>query len=96
MRYDKRSWKEFQETGLLLFVNQFLHIFGWSIIWEKDETNEIVSVYPARTKWRGFSEKNTDKAYSQVTKYLENNITELKHDVKEYEILADRYFGRDK
>jgi hypothetical protein len=81
--YERHSWKKFRETGLLIFINQFLQIFGWSIILEVDtETEEITFVYPKRTKWRGFSEKDTDKAYTQVTKYLENNITELKHEVE--------------
>jgi hypothetical protein len=78
------DWKEFRETGLLLFVNQFLQIFGWSIFLEVDnETKEIVTVYPARTKWRGFPEEKIAMAYSQVTEYLEKNITKLKHEAKE-------------
>lgn len=29
---DKKSWDKFRETGLLCFVNTFLHIFGWCIV----------------------------------------------------------------
>lgn len=35
---------EFRESGLLLFVNTFLHIFGWVIVIEMDDDgNECVS-----------------------------------------------------
>jgi hypothetical protein len=30
----KKEWSEFRSTGLLLFINQILHVFGWAIVFE--------------------------------------------------------------
>ena len=79
---ERKSFKEFRETGLLLFVNQFLHIFGWALIVEVNENNEETDFYPARCKFRGFGEKNTTRAYQRVTKYLAQNIPDLLKDIK--------------
>ena len=50
----EKTWEEFKSCGLLLFINQILHIFGWAICFEYDETQEkIIKVYPARVKFRG-------------------------------------------
>lgn len=78
----KKNWNEFRETGLLLFINQFLHIFGWAIVTEIDEeTNEVINAYPARVKFRGFGEKNTTKAYQKLTQYMVDNSNELNKEV---------------
>lgn len=53
---EKKEWKEFRESGLLWFINSILHLFGWSIVFEISD-NEIISIYPARVTYRGFSEK---------------------------------------
>ena len=37
-------------------TNQFLHIFGYALVFKYDN-NKINRVYPARVKFRGFSEK---------------------------------------
>lgn len=76
----KKTWDEFRSTGLLLFVNQFLHIFGWSlvVVYNKDK---VIDCYPARTEWRGFKEEHTTEAYEKVTTYLKNNISSLHGDV---------------
>ncbi|WP_078125670.1 hypothetical protein [Leptospira alexanderi] len=78
----KKSWEEFRSTGLLLFVNHFLHIFGWALVFEFSE-NKVITVYPARVKFRGFSEKGTSKAFKKVTTYLQDSIEELKKEVEE-------------
>jgi len=79
---ENRSWQEFRETGLLLLVNQFLHIFGWALVAdvEKDEEDKFVlanSCYPARTGFRGFSEKYTSEAYKKISRYMVNNANTL-------------------
>ena len=80
---EKKTIKEFQSTGLLLFVNQFLHIFGWVIIVVQDEENSGLSfMYPARTKYRGFKEKYTDEAYKKVSEYMKENSETLVNDTK--------------
>jgi len=72
----KKEWSEFRATGLLLIINQFLHIFGWSIVFEFD--GEIVkSVYPARVKFRGFSDKDVEENYTKISEYMKANADEL-------------------
>ena len=74
----KKSWEEFKNSGLLWFTNSILHMFGWSIVVEVDEeTKTIKEAYPARVKFRGFSEKSNTKGYRNVSKYLQENIDEL-------------------
>ena len=79
---EKKTWKEFRESGLLTFVNTFLHIFGWVLVLEMDDTGNITEAYPARTSWRGFSEDAMDKAYKRVTKGLQADIPQLMEDVE--------------
>ena len=73
---DKKSWEEFRDTGLVLIINQILHIFGWAIVFEV-ENNEVKNVYPARVKFRGFDNDSTDESYKKVSEYLKRNIKEL-------------------
>jgi len=79
---DKRTWGEFRKTGLFLMLNQFLHIFGWAIVMDIKE-EEIVRVYPARVRFRGFSEGAQVKAHKDLSKYLVNNAEELKKEAHE-------------
>ncbi|MFZ7166529.1 MAG: hypothetical protein ACO1G5_03185 [Bacteroidota bacterium] len=73
---NKKDWNEFRNTGLVLIINQILHIFGWAIVFEV-ENNEVKNVYPARVKFRGFDNDSTDEAYRKVSKYLKDNSEEL-------------------
>lgn len=77
---DKRNWNEFRDSGLGLIVNQILHIFGWAIVFELDGEN-VMRVFPARVKFRGFDKKSTSDAYVKVTSYLKENINELDQEV---------------
>ncbi|OMI16493.1 hypothetical protein [Leptospira weilii] len=79
---NKKNWDEFRSTGLILFINHFLHIFGWALVFECAD-QKIVSVYPARVKYRGFPETATDEAFKKVTNYLQDMIEELKKEVEE-------------
>ena len=72
----KKEWSEFRSTGLVLIINQILHIFGWALVFEF-ENDEIKNVYPARVKFRGFDNKNTDEAYQKLSKYMLDNAKEL-------------------
>lgn len=74
----EKTWEEFRSTGLLLLVNQFLHIFGWSIVIQVlDKEQGISRVYPARVKFRGFDENSTSDAYKKVSKFMDENSKEL-------------------
>lgn len=76
---ERKTLNEFRKTGLLLFVNQFLHIFGWAIVVDTD-TDEM---YPARVKFRGFDEKNTADAYIKLSEYMKDNSEVLSEEAKE-------------
>ena len=73
---DKKSWKEFRDSGLLWWINTILHTFGWAIVVELDK-EEITQVYPARVKFRGFPSEVSTNGYINVSKYLKDNIDEI-------------------
>lgn len=78
---NKKTWEEFQNTGLLWFTNTILHLFGWAIVLTK-ENNKIVECYPARVKYRGFDEKSNTEGYIKVSNYLKNNINDITEEAK--------------
>lgn len=78
----RKTWKEFRETGLLFFINQVLHVFGWAITVNVDDNGEVTDAYPSRVKFRGFGEESIDKGYAQVTRYLKDNIDDLLKEVE--------------
>lgn len=80
---EKKSWSEFKNSGLLWWINMILHTFGWAIVLEKKENGEILNVYPARVKFRGFSEKNNTEGYIKVSQFLKDNADELLKEAEE-------------
>jgi hypothetical protein len=80
---DKKTWQEFRESGLLWWINMILHTFGWSIVVEVDGNSNINEAYPARVKFRGFSEKDNSNGYVNVSNYLKENIIEIERESKE-------------
>lgn len=74
---EKRTWKEFQDSGLFWWINMILHTFGWAIVLELDDDENIKSVFPARVKFRGFSEQSNTDGYSKISKYMKDNSDEL-------------------
>lgn len=70
---ERKTGKEFRESGLLWFINTTLHMFDWALVWDTG-TDEI---YPARVKFRGFDEKNNTEGYIKVGTYLKENIDEI-------------------
>ncbi|PAD70590.1 hypothetical protein CHH83_01960 [Bacillus sp. 7586-K] len=79
---EEKSWKEFRESGLLWFINQTLHLFGWALTIEYKE-GQINRVYPARVKFRGFDETTNTDGYKKVSTYLKDNIEELEKEANE-------------
>lgn len=74
----KKNWDEFRETGLALFINNILHVFGWALVFEvDDETQKVTSCYPARVKFRGFGEQDTNESFERIANYLKDNIEDL-------------------
>ena len=81
--YEEKTWLDLQKTGLIMFINTFLHIFGWCIILEAEDDGTFKRAYPARTKWRGFSSDSMDRAYKKITNEMKENIDQLIKDVEE-------------
>lgn len=79
----KKSWKEFQDSGFLWWINMILHTFGWAIVLEFDEKGKIQDVYPARCDYRGFSEETNSKGYIKVSKYMVDNAENLLEEAKD-------------
>lgn len=80
---DKRSWKEFRESGMLWWINMILHTFGWAICCDVEEDRSVSSAYPARVKFRGFDEKNNTEGYIKVSKFIKDNAEDLFLEAKE-------------
>ena len=78
---DFKTWEDFRESGLLWWVNMILYTFGWAICLEM-KSDEIVGVYPARVKFRGFSGELNDDGYRKVSKYLKENSEALYEEYK--------------
>lgn len=79
----KEKWKEFRESGMLWWINMILHTFGWAIVYDIDKlTKEIIEVYPARVRYRGFNEENNTEGYIKVSKYLKENADVLLNEVE--------------
>lgn len=73
---NKKTWKEFKDSGFLWWINMILHTFGWAIVVESND-GEITEVYPARTAFRGFSDKDNSRGYIKVSEYMKDNIEKL-------------------
>lgn len=78
----QKAWLEFRQSGLFVFVNQFLHIFGWAIVVDLGDDMQVVSAYPQRVKYRGFEVEINDEAYKRVSEYMKNNANDLVEDTK--------------
>ena len=61
-----------------MFVNSFLHIFGWVIYYNPEQK----SLYPARTRYRGFSETSQEKNYLKITEYMAKEANQLLEQIK--------------
>jgi hypothetical protein len=77
----EESWQVFRKTGLLWWINRTLHLFGWAIVVDVSDSDEVLKVYPARTNWRGFNQVAEDEGFRQLTSYIEENAAELKREL---------------
>lgn len=68
---------------MLWWINTLLHTFGWAIVYEINDENEAINMYPARVKFRGFDEKSNDEGYQKVSKYLLENIEQIEKESRE-------------
>lgn len=79
---NRKEWKEFKDSGLLWWINTLLHTLGWAIVLEYDENKNIVNVYPARVKFRGFDERTNTEGYIKVSKFINENSEQLLNESK--------------
>jgi len=79
---DKKTWKEFRDCGFLWWINMILHTFGWAIV-VKIENEEIIEVYPARVKFRGFDNENNSDGYIKISEYINENAKILLDEIKD-------------
>lgn len=79
---EEKTWKEFRDSGFLWWINMILHTFGWAIVVEV-EGDEIKRAYPARVKFRGFNEEANTDGYINVSRYMNNNASELAKEANE-------------
>ncbi len=66
----KISWEEFRSTGMLWYVNRMLQIFGVSIVCDVEENSTIKEVYPAYTKFIGFSPEADEEGFNKLRSFL--------------------------
>ena len=78
----RKTWEEFRECKMIWFINTILHAFGWAIVLEPKEDG-VLDAYPARVKFRGFSEQINTQGYIGISKYLVENAEELLSEAKE-------------
>jgi hypothetical protein len=86
----KKTWDTFRETGQLWLVNRSLHLFGWAIVVEVDDTTHAVTgAYPARVKWRGFSPASEEQGFRRVTAFMKDAVKDLLVDLDALESKGD-------
>ena len=79
---EKRPWKEFQDAGLLWWANRDLHLVGWALVAVQEKDGSISDVYPARCKFRGFSEDVETEGFKKLTAHIEESLERMKDDLK--------------
>jgi hypothetical protein len=79
----KRTWEEFRNAKLLWWTNRFLHLLGWAIVFEWGKDGKIKQVYPARVKFRGFSEKIERNGFAGLSKYMRTEAKTLEKEANE-------------
>lgn len=89
---EKKSWKEFRDSGFLWWINMILHTFGWAIVLETDN-GKIINAYPARVKYRGFTEEKNTTGYVRVSKYMKENVDKLLEEAENSSLGSD-YFAK--
>ena len=77
---ERMDLKEFKDTGMLWYINQQLHLFGMALVIEEDENGMLKELYPAKCKFRGFSNSVSDKGYRKLTEYMVENSEDLLKD----------------
>lgn len=78
---ERKTWEEFRDSKLLWWANRTLHLFGWAIVLEVEANGEVITAYPARVKFRGFSEQTETEGFAGLTAYLKANVGVLGQEI---------------
>lgn len=65
-----RTWDAFRKVGLLWWVNRMLHLFGWAIVVDTNEDGKATHAYPARVRFRGFSDESETAGFKALASHL--------------------------
>lgn len=68
----KGTWEEFRQAGLLWWINNLLHVFGWAIVLEYNHNSELIC-YPTRVNYRGFPKSSNTVGYQKVSKFMKDH-----------------------
>lgn len=79
---ERKTWEEFRKSKLLWFANTILHAFGWAICLDIDD-DVVTDAYPARVRFRGFSDEINTEGYIGLSEYMKENCEELLKEAKE-------------
>lgn len=74
---ERKTWNEFRDTGLFVFINTILHAFGWAIVVNVNDKGEVVDAFPARVKFRGFDGEDQTEMHKKIGTYLKANADQL-------------------
>jgi hypothetical protein len=80
--FSKEQWINFQKAGLLWWVNRGIMLFGWVIAFRYDDKDNLISVYPERTMWRGFDSKAEGEGFTRLTGHIAQTAKELVEETK--------------
>jgi hypothetical protein len=79
---ERKTWNEFRGAGLLWFINMLLHVFGWAVVVVVEDDGSVSECYPARTKFRGFSDKDQAEGYLAISQWVADNASTLLEESK--------------
>lgn len=85
---EKSDWNTFRKTGLFMFVNTILHVFGWALVGEVENYKElgdeapVTACYPARVKFRGFAEDDQTEMHERIANYLAETAPNFPEEIK--------------
>ena len=80
-----QTWETFRATGLLWWINRILHTFGWAITIVLDDDGTVLNAYPARVRFRGFSEESESAGFINVTGYMASQADTLAMEIEDEE-----------
>ncbi len=76
------TWNDFRNSGALWLVNTLLHVLGMVLVFQEQDDG-LVTLYPARTVFRGFGQDAQDRGFKNLHRYLAENIKTIEEETNE-------------